>query len=108
MRGNQGKYRVNAPVGSIRTSCFLNFDEGWEQPTGDEVRQLIKRLDMPGSQVAKFVGSNSGRNVRKWQSGEVNIQYSAWRLLAERYARVRCDRDPEVDISQFGRRWEVN
>jgi len=80
--------RASSDANIIRRSCFLLFDEGWTQPTPEELRKLIRRLDMSGSQVANYVGMGSARAVRKWlaPTGEPNarnIPYSAWRLLVE-------------------------
>lgn len=110
MTEERGQYNVTAESGAIRSTCFLPFDEGWTEPTPAEVRELIKRLDMTGSQVAAFVGAKSSRNVRKWQAENTKlaqsssgISYSAWRLLAERLARIRTDQPSTLDITGAGK-----
>lgn len=77
----------------LRDETLNKFDNGFEQPTPQEVRALIRYLGLTGSQVADFVGIKNNRTVRKWQEtkeeredGEINrnkndIPYAAWRLL---------------------------
>lgn len=85
----------------LREETLNKFDGGFEQPTPDEVRTLIRYLGMTGSQVCAFVGVKNNRTVRKWQetkatldnSEEINrnkndIPYAAWRLLLLRAGLV--------------------
>lgn len=94
MTEERGKYDVMPKPGVIRASCFLPYaDEGYTAPTPAEIRTMIHRLDMSGAAVANFVGVSSSRTVRKWQAedalNQASIPYAAWRLLVERYHRVR-------------------
>ena len=78
---------------NIRNTTLNLFNDGWEQPTSEEVRNLIILLGekigeekLTGSQVAALVGLKDSRNVRKWTAPEdsnnfIKIPYSAWRLL---------------------------
>lgn len=77
----------------LADSTLKRFTEGFEQPTSQEVRSLIRYLGWTGSEVAAFVGVNN-RTVRKWQEVKVNrtasdIQYAAWRLLLLRAGLVQ-------------------
>ena len=92
MTEEKAEYKVTPEPGVIRHSCFLPYNKDWTQPEPGEVRELIKRLEMSGSEVADFVGVTSARSVRRWQAdpGQPNareIPYAAWRLLSERYLR---------------------
>lgn len=76
----------------IRGATLLEFDQGWEPPTPEEVRLLIEyagrcagKDKLTGGEVAALTGVNP-RNVRKWTAPEdssnyVKIPYAPWRLL---------------------------
>lgn len=86
MTEEKGRYDVQLKPGVIRESCFLPFNQGWTQPTPDEVKAMINRLGMSREEVSDYVGAGSGRSVRRWEApedspGHRNIPYAAWRLL---------------------------
>lgn len=56
--------------------------EHWQQPTGMEVRSVLKTAGLTGSEAANIVGVNS-RTIRKWTGEEQRIPYSAWAILVE-------------------------
>jgi len=92
MTEEKAEYKVTPELGEIRHSCFLPYDQRWTLPEPGEVRELIKRLEMSGAEVADFVGVSSARSVRHRQAGPGQpnareIPYAAWRLLSERYLR---------------------
>jgi DNA-binding transcriptional regulator YiaG len=84
----------------LRQETLKKYDQEFCQPTSDEVRALIRKLGMTGSQVAAFVGVTNSRTVRKWQEAKVSdpagqlnrnkndIPYAAWRLLLLRAGYV--------------------
>jgi hypothetical protein len=106
MNERQGTYDVTAAPGAIRRTCFLRFsDQNWTKPTSAEVRELIKRLDMSGAEVANFVGAGTSRTVRRWtadpeQPNYREISYAAWRLLVERYARQLKGLPLDLDLAE--------
>jgi len=69
---------------AIRESC-LQPATSWEQPTGEEVREVLRLAGFTGGQAAKVLGlSNKGdRTVRRWVSCESDIPYAAWALLCD-------------------------
>ncbi len=85
---------------TIRPETLLPFGDGWAQPTGAEVREMLKRCELTGSEAASLVGISDARTVRKWsafdpvevekskQEGrKTNMQripFAAWAILAER------------------------
>lgn len=80
MSEQQAEYKVSGRT-EIRQGCLLPFaDPGYETPSADEVRELLRRASLTGSAAAKIAGV-SGRSVRKWTGGETKIQYAPWRLL---------------------------
>lgn len=88
-----GLYGESESTLKLRKETFLKYAEGWERPTPEEIRELIRYIGMSGSEVAAAVGIKSGRTVRKWQethevteTGNENknkneISYAAWRIL---------------------------
>ena len=67
----------------IRAECLRPFGDGWEQPNGEEVREILKRAGLSGSQTATLLGlgKNGGRTVRRWIGEESTIPYTAWAVL---------------------------
>lgn len=70
--------------GLIRPEC-LQPAEVWEQPSGDEVREVLRLSGFTGSQAAKKLGlKNRGdRTIRRWTGEETPIPYTAWALLCD-------------------------
>lgn len=72
---------------AIRRECLRPATAGWAQPTGPELREVVRLCGMTGSQVEDFLGmssNNRGRQFRRWISEDANIPYSAWALLCAR------------------------
>lgn len=67
----------------LRDACMRPFDMGWEAPTGDEIRQVLKKAGLSGVQAAKLTGVKEGRTVRRWTGEESEIPYSCWAILCE-------------------------
>lgn len=73
------------PLDPNEKTLLLYIDPNYERPTASDLRCVIRKLGLTGSEVAGRVGV-SPDNVRKWQAapGTRNakpIPYSAWRLL---------------------------
>lgn len=70
---------------NIRLDCLRPALDNWQQPTGEEVREVLKLAGMTGGQAAKFLGLGGGgdRTVRRWIGEETLIPYAAWALLCE-------------------------
>lgn len=83
----------------IRPETLTPFGLDWAQPTGEEVREILRLCGLSGSQAAALVGVSDSRTVRKWsaydpvevekakQEGrKINMQripFAAWAILAE-------------------------
>ncbi|MDE5179897.1 transcriptional regulator [Vibrio fluvialis] len=83
----------------IRSETLTAFGDGWAQPTGEEVRQMLSKCELSASKAAALVGVSDARTVRKWtsydpievekikQAGKKSnmqkIPYAAWAVLAE-------------------------
>ena len=70
---------------SIRSECLKTATEGWAQPTGLEVREVLKLAGLTGGSAASFLGLGKGgdRTVRRWISQETKIPFAAWALLCD-------------------------
>jgi DNA-binding transcriptional regulator YiaG len=71
---------------TVRPECFRRADDGWERPTGAEIREIMRQAELTDSKVARLVGvsfqsAGGSRRVRKWTSEESEIPYAAWALL---------------------------
>lgn len=79
-------YVVSGRPAGPDNATLQEFDSPeYKQPTWLDVRAVIDRIGLTGSQVAKLVGVQS-RAVRKWTSppettNHAPIPYAAWRLL---------------------------
>ena len=75
---------------NIRFECLRPANDGWEAPTADEVRELLRiiaaRRGIPkftGGMAARFLGlgDQGDRTLRRWTGGDTPIPYAAWALL---------------------------
>jgi DNA-binding transcriptional regulator YiaG len=75
--------RATYGANPIRPSTLRPFAEGWEQPTADEIRAILTKAGLSGSQAASLLGIESGRTVRRWTGGQSPIPYTAWAILCQ-------------------------
>jgi hypothetical protein len=70
---------------SIRPDCLKAATDGWVQPTGHEIREVLKLAGLTGGAAGRFLGLGKGgdRTVRRWVGEETNIPFSAWALLCD-------------------------
>lgn len=66
----------------IRLEC-LRPAESWSQPTGEEVREVLRLAELTGGVAAKRLGlgAKGDRTVRRWVGEDSHIPYAAWALL---------------------------
>jgi hypothetical protein len=79
---------------NIRREC-LQPAAFWAQPTGVEVQEVVRLAGFTGRSAAEFLdlADKSGRQIRRWISGDNEIPYSAWALLCY--------------VAGFGAIWEL-
>ncbi|SMG61585.1 transcriptional regulator [Paraburkholderia susongensis] len=70
---------------AIRSTCLQAAGASWTQPTGPEIREVLRLAELTGGAAAKLLGlsDSGGRQVRRWISGETDIPYSAWAILCD-------------------------
>lgn len=80
---------------NIRFECLRPASDGWESPTGEEVRELLRIIaakhdiqQFTGGMAARFLGlgAQGDRTLRRWTSGNgqtSSIPYAAWALLCD-------------------------
>ncbi|WP_456301586.1 XRE family transcriptional regulator [Paraburkholderia tropica] len=70
------------PLVEIRDEC-LQPAIYWSRPTGAEVQEVLRIAGFTGRLAADYLdlSDKSGRQIRKWISGETRIPYAAWALL---------------------------
>lgn len=90
LSGKSIQTRENEVEVNIRFECLRPADDGWQAPTPDEVRELLRiiaaRKDIPkftGGMAARFLGLGvqGDRTLRRWTGGATPIPYAAWALL---------------------------
>lgn len=76
---------------NIRPECLRPASAGWLQPSGDEVREVLRRAGFSGSRAAKELGlgAKGDRTVRRWVGEDSDIPYAAWALLCD-FAGYGC------------------
>lgn len=94
--------RTNYNAGPIRPECE-NPASLCPQPTPDEVRALIQILGMSNAQVARFVGVNDGKQVRRWKSGETKIPFAIWGILMAASGRPGCIDKNALEVAKSPR-----
>lgn len=57
------------PEARIRKSTLKPFVEGWETPTPEEVRNVMKMAGLTGKTASELVGLSNTRTVRRWIGG---------------------------------------
>ncbi len=83
---DHASYTIDADTVAIRQSALEPFNSPtYTPPTWQEIRALLHKHHLTGSQVGALTGVNP-RAVRKWQappeaSSHTEMPYSAWRLL---------------------------
>lgn len=74
----------------VRKECLV-MAELWVQPTGDEIRNVLRMAGLTGASAANKLGlgKNGDRTVRRWIGEESAIPYAAWALLCN-FAGFGC------------------
>lgn len=69
----------------IRSACLQPASTQWEQPNGEEIREVLRLASFTGGRAARELGlgMKGDRTVRRWISGESSIPYTAWALLCD-------------------------
>ncbi|KGP23797.1 transcriptional regulator [Xanthomonas citri pv. fuscans] len=69
---------------NIRLECLLPA-ERWTQPTGEEIKEVLRLAGFTGRKAARALGlgANGDRTVRRWIGEESAIPYAAWALLCD-------------------------
>jgi hypothetical protein len=69
---------------TIRSVC-LQVAAEWEQPTGEEIREVLRLAGFTGGHAARVLGlgAKGDRTVRRWVGGDSTIPYAAWALLCD-------------------------
>lgn len=77
---SQEAAREAAIKAGLNPGSLKAYPDGWEQPTGAEIRLVMKLAGLTGSKAAALTG-NDDRTVRRWVSDDRKISYSAWAIL---------------------------
>lgn len=64
----------------LNPACLLPFAQGWERPSTDDVRIILRLAGFTESQAGRYVGVDP-RNIRKWKAGAPPPTYAGWCLL---------------------------
>lgn len=69
----------------IRAEC-LRPASGWQRPSGDEIRTVLRLGGLTAAKTAELLGlgEGGGRTVRRWIGEQSAIPYAAWALLCAR------------------------
>ena len=69
---------------NIRLECLKPAGR-WAQPTGEEVREVLRLAGFSGSKAAKALGlgAKGDRTIRRWIGEDTPIPYAAWAILCD-------------------------
>lgn len=72
-------------------------DPAFKPPDAEDVRAVVRILNLTADQVAGLVGVKDGRAVRRWltpptSKTHARIHYAAWRLLLLEAGLIRLRR----------------
>lgn len=69
---------------NIRLEC-LRPAAKWVQPSGKEVREVLRLANFTGAVAASELGLgvSGARTIRRWVSEDTAIPYAAWALLCD-------------------------
>lgn len=69
---------------NIRLEC-LRPAEHWTQPSGEEIREVLRLAGFTGGHAARVLGlgTKGDRTVRRWIGEQSAIPYAAWAILCE-------------------------
>ena len=67
----------------IRPQCLTRYANAWQQPSPEEIREVLRRARLTGAKAAELLGIADGRTIRRWTGGNSVIPYSAWAILCE-------------------------
>lgn len=81
-----GRSELLAALKLGRPGLFDDYLPGWEPPTFEEFRELLRIARLTGSMAAAVVGVTPVK-IRKWAGGDGSPPYAVWRLLVI-YARL--------------------
>ncbi|MEW4339715.1 hypothetical protein [Chromobacterium vaccinii] len=80
-------YSVPGTAG-VRPETLLPFSNGWQAPSGDEVRYMLLQVGIAQNKGSALTGKETGelvgvlgRQVRRWLSGDSEIPFAAWAIL---------------------------
>lgn len=72
-------------IKTIRPGCLLPAPSGWLQPTGEEIRQVLRLAGFTAGQASRELGlgAKGDRTIRRWISEDSAIPYACWALLCD-------------------------
>ena len=68
---------------------WATLAEGWQPPSTDELRGLLKAADWSQQAAGRMTGY-TGRTARNWCSGATRIPFAAWFVLRETWHELRA------------------
>lgn len=71
----------NTIKNQLNPKTLKPFNQGFQYPSGEEIKALINQSGFTGGHIGELIGVNP-RRVREWQGLKNPIYYSEWRLLS--------------------------
>lgn len=64
----------------LRPETLRPASEGWEAPTGSEIRYIVTAAGLTGTTAGKLLGVDP-RMLRRWIGEDKPLPFAAWALL---------------------------
>jgi hypothetical protein len=68
-------------VGLGRAGLLAPYSDTWKAPTSDELKEMMRLMDLSTSKVGRLLGIDPSR-VRRWTIIGDEVPYALWRLLS--------------------------
>jgi len=96
------RYGEQPSIEGIKNSpSFLDFSsQEYEPPTPEEIKLVIDYMGLSSSELGKEIGTNDGRTIRRWKSGEREMQYAVWRLLLAKAGLIKIKKIVQPNVNQ--------
>lgn len=69
----------------IRQECLVPASQNWQQPTTEEIREVLRLAQLSSAEASRVLGieSKGDRVMRRWVNAEADMPYAAWAILCD-------------------------
>lgn len=68
---------------TIRAQCLVAAWQDWQQPTSEEIREVLRLAELSGTEASLVLGLAGSKTIRRWVGEVTPIPYAAWAVLCD-------------------------